>query len=642
MDLQFNFKMGNKPHVATRLYSSNTPTLTHPSRKSGQSSSIFAGSGGGFGGGRTLGTSAGSSSSRLPGRWYSAVPSTTGYPSEGSGEGSAIRASKSSYDLGKQTHSSSLTASAPSISSKASAPSPTTSHGPSNQAASPRYVQFGAVKYFDAASNNVQKPGNTTKRPRNIRNIRKRRLKPPLAAVVTTDADYSSPDWKSAAAINARNSPLYALPVEILVQITQMLDSEDKYVLRATSSLFLKLFGDSTFRPDWQPRKQWSSRARVDRPWQYSLSLPAPASWNRIERMRQQDLCEGCMTLRTTDFAQYDLADWRLKKDQRWKCHRCNETHNETFFTAGQLSWPAMYTCIGRVGAIRLCAHRQVRWNELHGAGPLITRRGKKSPYIRTRITCTHPSHARNAGVIRELMYPGRLDKTKAPPCYPTLTILRKLWGSKGQLDIVKRNTVYLFDIDYREILTLHDVKEIMQSLTHNHDKYDAAQLCPHVTFSSDILLQAFWPSRCACFGMHAPLPWQGQQRALDVLPDRFEGDPNGVPLAECLAEAQRDPSRVGKFLQPGAVHTACCRACKTAYFWRLEGTRVYLDVLAEAEGVSRPLDTKWLTLVHPETWGVKEDSKTKGVLWCNGNNCVIGTKWEEHARLDEARFSKG
>ncbi|KAK0653005.1 hypothetical protein B0T16DRAFT_490741 [Cercophora newfieldiana] len=221
-------------------------------------------------------------------------------------------------------------------------------------------------------------------------------------------------------------------------------------------------------------------------------------------------------------------------------------------------------------------------------------------PYLRHEFSCFHPSHTRH-GVTADFSYLGRLDPKNAVTFYPTLTISRKAFGSKGKRDV----------------------------------------LCPHVKFDDGVLLQAFWPSRCACFGLHHPLPWQACDRALKELPDRYNGDPKGVPLAECLAAAKADPSREGKFLTPGAVHTAVCRACITSYFWRLERTSVFLEVLAEAEGVTYPLDRKWLSLVDPETWGVRDSEGTKNILWCKDDKCRVTSTWEEHGWLNESLLER-
>ncbi|KAK0619218.1 hypothetical protein B0T14DRAFT_603083 [Immersiella caudata] len=617
----------SKSSASTRP-TSKAPVSTSSRQSSGGSSTAFAG----VGRGRVLGASAGSSSSRLPCRWSSAAYSTSTYPSPGTGQGSASRASTSlaHYNSGTHQFTSTGRPASTNLRRESDGRKPQGASGSSQPVPQPAVQpvrQYGPVSFTVPASNvdpkrlpNVSKRGLT-------RAAFKRQGPPPTAMIRTTYHD--NPNWKNAAVINIWNSQFYALPTEILVVIAKMLDQEDKHAFRATCSLFMKLFSDWLLHDDWDTSKGGFLYPVIDNPWQYRLKKAAglDAVARRTQLMRQQDLCAECMLFRTGNNTGFGSAAWLLENELSSPCRGCNVPHNQVFFPSKQRSQWTRLNCIGRGGAIRLCSHRNVRWSDLRDAGKLTRRRnGENTPNVRAEITCFHPSHALNAGVCTKFSYPSRLDPSHPPSCYPTLTIIRKAWGAKGRFNLVKRNTIYLFDIDPSQHVSLQNIRDIMKSLARSQpliptrDFYNTAQLCPHVTFADKLLLQAFWPSRCACFGMHAPLPWQGQQRALDVLPDRFQGDPNGVPLAECLSAAQRDPSRVGKFLQPGAVH---------------------LDVLAEVEGISKPLDERWLGLVHPDTWGVREKKGTKHILWCDGYQCAIGTKWEEHGRLNERNFPK-
>ncbi|KAK3989382.1 hypothetical protein QBC44DRAFT_370124 [Cladorrhinum sp. PSN332] len=455
---------------------------------------------------------------------------------------------------------------------------------------------------------------------------------------ILTPRNDGHPYWQMAAKRNTEMSILYRLPTEVLIIIFHRLSVDDMQVLRGTSALFMQLLSDKCFAKYHLPGGVIkSSKFHTELPWQYALN---GYRVHVADRMSRNDLCGRCLELRTWKRPKRGQpSDYKKMKRalaQPLRCSGCCQDHAAIFFSAKQKDTrKARRLCIGRKGGIRLCQHRVVKWAEVTGDGRL-RRRSK------FQITCKDPSHSRACK-----------DNTKSRfqdtivSCYPTLKVSRRgssQYKNQVRVKFTRRGKMHLFDLDPRRPLRFQELRNLLRARASNTGSKGDFALCPHVSLDDGILFQAFWPSRCACFGVHR-LPRQDFDNAQDEPPSTSRRGRGELPISQCLKRGTDNPAYVGQFLVPGALHVANCSSCPTSYSWSREGPSVFLEVRASSRGYfEAPLEWSWMSLVDPDSWGCKKDAATMGVLWCEeekGKRCTTVSKRRNHSRLFPSVGSK-
>ncbi|KAK4226593.1 hypothetical protein QBC38DRAFT_480163 [Podospora fimiseda] len=195
--------------------------------------------------------------------------------------------------------------------------------------------------------------------------------------IYLTVPEDGSATWIQNRRSNMETSPLYQVPIEILVMIRDFTDSETRQVMRYTSGLPMQVVAGLDLvaaMQDPKPRTEPSS---------YDILPPLiwPSVWplhgTNMERGRQRDnmkklldrdtatmSCPDCCASQATGCKEQILSKFTSKT--AW-CSGCRKDHPLVLFSYVQRKLPlnSNRICIGREGAMSLASQTAISWNQL-------------------------------------------------------------------------------------------------------------------------------------------------------------------------------------------------------------------------------------------------------------------------------------
>ncbi|KAK0733020.1 hypothetical protein B0T26DRAFT_669476 [Lasiosphaeria miniovina] len=196
---------------------------------------------------------------------------------------------------------------------------------------------------------------------------------------------------------NAIYSPLCWLSDEVLLRIMKHLDPVGLQCLRRTSRLFLCRFSDEQF----QKFHDHNGRESTDLvgptiffPWAKPRRLhgityrPTPGATSLhqlIKKDTASSVCSACQRTREARYEWQRTLQIKRTGDSAWRhCKPCGMDHPPAHFLR-------LRQCIGRLGQVRLCAHRDcvVNWDTVVRYGKLLASQHASGG---EEVACYYPS----------------------------------------------------------------------------------------------------------------------------------------------------------------------------------------------------------------------------------------------------------
>lgn len=393
-------------------------------------------------------------------------------------------------------------------------------------------------------------------------------LPSPTTSALSTPADGGS-DAVS-------RTSLDQIPDELLMQVMELLEPADLYLLRQVSSGFARLFGDRTFA-----RHHESNRTRCGLP-SFAIESVSENQRQAVASCIQKDLyCRACLEARCSPNWTRRLSTLR----DLLHCDGCDRKHPKFLFypedIAAHEQGSGQLLCVGRLGRVSLCSHRTPRTTATWRTYVSIK-------YSRDRSVCTHPSHQPGSSVYKKFTY----------SAFP-------------RMELSVRGLFYWWD------LPLLDMdKESMPSLDAVHDALHALldsalnshKVCKHMLQNGN-LRSFIRPGICKCFvrAGHCVRPFSKNER-----PDCFCSRERYLTCVDC-------GSACAWYLDKGQL------GLSYRYIWKIDQPTsaawlAFLDQDSYADKLFK--------------------ENTRNIFWCDTPRCVVanGRRWEAMIKQNTIR----
>lgn len=369
------------------------------------------------------------------------------------------------------------------------------------------------------------------------------------------------------------SSAINRLSDEMLIEIMEHLDPASLYLLRQSSAVFLRLFGDNIFL-DYHTDVQ---RARNYKPFAINslTTLEQGEAAKSLQRGLYYNLC-----LEARNGLDWDARLVGLQKILY--CNGCTAKHLRFFFYSESIEnhkrglGKLLY--VGRLGQVKLCSHSTCQttatWETI-----------ESNPGWLDTIVCTHMSHCPLEGRMSRQGVPAapRLDISQT--CCIATCRLAYVWD------------LPLLYIDQFNIPSLEAVHEALITLIEGN--LNNQMVCKHILRGR--YLRSFVRSGiCPCFSRPG--------RLLHPFPKDRRYD--------CTCDRERYLS---------------CKGCGAMFAWFLDDGHVVLMHRYKWD-IDKPTGAAWLALLDEESYRhhpFGED--TRHILWCDTPQCAvgIGRRWE-------------
>jgi hypothetical protein len=376
----------------------------------------------------------------------------------------------------------------------------------------------------------------------------------------------------------------------------------------------------------------------------------------------QRHHCENCW---------HDIGNGRLNdmmellSRQIW-CKACYRMHPAIFFTQSERvdgfrqtshllygyigiqvsSWTT--SCIRAEGAIRVCRHKSISYDDMcswkahmTGSGPPSISPRPFTPWACTEclggvedVPCVGIQsipRAKAGSLSMRFSSAAALDfKSAAEQPKIDLGYAR---SSAGIPNITKswRIPIFYIDQELAQPITSEFIQDALQAA---HEKYNPI-LCPHVSFTDGSLLDALQsslkdinrvssvPSQQQHGICNEPAPkmgwlgwFQGKTHAID---QPTVGERTGE-AAQCL--------RIG--------NPVTCFHCIADYSWSRKGDFVFIEghhnfSFCKLDPTQPSMDMTFINAMDPESYSLGHDTDLKHVTWCPNRDCVNGRNFATH-----------
>ncbi|KAF6811302.1 hypothetical protein CMUS01_13303 [Colletotrichum musicola] len=439
---------------------------------------------------------------------------------------------------------------------------------------------------------------------------------------------------------NKKNSLIYGIPREIVLEIMACLDPVDMYAARQSCSLFFTLFSVAGFsklqEPICEPPKSSdssgsSSSQTTPGAVQEDESSLSPALYKPLFKFRLSELGSSqkkrCAALILRDrLCKSCLPDGPVTErnvvpysaSSRKFCTGCRKSHMLHHFSASQLPRHDAI-CIAWEGKRRMCPHRSISRSDTFD---IVTSDEWKRTILAPCQECGLQFRA-DRGEEQPDMYQWGSDYDHGS-CYST-------W------------TVEVCRLGKNQVVTKQLLRDGLSDLK---DRIGDEVLCPHVFFEGPELLEPFRWHHCACF--RSP-DAEGKQTCLRHSTDYFASK-------YCCACRNKTHQHAGRFMGGHShqddwkhdyfvTHDWSCPICFAHYSWKLDKRSVTLrhlrgiyDICVAQPSSNVPRFRKkpqawnlrsWIIALDPATFEGGEGLNCKTL--CGDRSC-----WNYRAKLED------
>jgi hypothetical protein len=430
---------------------------------------------------------------------------------------------------------------------------------------------------------------------------------------------------------NLNHSPLCRLPEEVLLEIMKLLDPLSIQCIRRACRLFLRLYDSPEFSGSHASYLHQSQFL----PW----NNPVSSFWKPVARLQpllERDTtgyCSDCQKKRMSRSWTRDL-DGLTKRYM--SCSGCGSEHPAGLFSAVQRRWKRPFDrhrlCIGHEGHLRICDHLTLKWREIEStAKRLLDLDVDREARILHRV-CGSASHI-------PAHHGFDSSHTLNQNIHPVVSLVRRGPPRRGCIEV---EVEWDGHMDLGPALQRHGqiTPAILRQELDSFRQGTAEFLAPEIPPGRLAEMSCFDPNRCGCLAYPgqdklshrwqlAPLEriWQPTCRAQPTRHLLCWGTYSGH---EKGGAATKQPQTNGHLtrvvlLQRFAdgqstidVEANQCSSGKSCLRMIYRRSITVIPLGHEPGLVSRG----WFQALDPDSYLLREDLESFGVLWCSHEGC--------------------